>query len=85
MKSEEMIPRSEALRDALGKQNESETDDQMMLSVRETCKRLGVSKWTIYRLMEAGKLASVKIGSRRLVPQRAMMEFIRQLEEEAGA
>lgn len=85
MTTEKQQPRSRALREALGKPKDSTADDQTMLSVREACRRLQVSKWTLYRLMRAGKLASVKIGSRRLISPRAMAEFIRQLEEEAEA
>jgi len=56
-----------------------------MLSVAEACRRLGFSKWMLYRQMKSGKLASVKVGSRRLIPLRAIAEFIHTLEEEAQA
>ena len=81
----ELEPRSEALKAALGRSKETNADDQVMLNVREACRRLQVSKFTLYRLMQSGRLGSVKIGRRRLISQRALNEFIRQLEEEAEA
>ena len=80
---EELQPRSRALREALNRSKENESV-QAMLTVTEACAQLRISKWTLYRLMQSGKLASVKIGSRRLIPMRAITKFIEQLEEEAG-
>jgi excisionase family DNA binding protein len=85
MPMEEFQPRSEALRDAWNRARRDKTDEPAMLSVAEACKRLGFSKWMLYRQMSEGKLASVKVGSRRLIPVRAIKEFIRKLEEEAEA
>jgi excisionase family DNA binding protein len=85
MTTEESQPRSRELRDALGKPEDYNTDNQMLLSVPEACKRLGVSRNTLYELINARKLVSVKIGSRRLISPRAVAEYIRKLEEEAKA
>ena len=38
------------------------------LSIRETAQTCGLSRATIYRLIEQGKLRTLKIGARRLVP-----------------
>jgi excisionase family DNA binding protein len=38
------------------------------LSVEEARQTLGISRATIYRLMAAGKLMTVKLGSRRIIP-----------------
>ena len=83
MSKEELQPRSKVLRDALERSKGNEA--QAMLTVAEACAHLRISKWTLYRLMQSGKLTSVKIGSRRLVPMRAITKFIQQLEEEAEA
>jgi excisionase family DNA binding protein len=85
MATEELQPRSKALREALSKQTDSKMDDQMLLSVDETCQRLGISRWSLYRQINTGKLTSVKIGRRRLISPRAVTDFIRQREEEAQA
>ncbi len=84
MTMEELQPRSHALRNSLGKPKERESSDRM-LTVADACDRLQVSKWTLYRLIGTGKLASVKIGRRRLISQRAMDRFMSQLDEEAEA
>ena len=82
---EEFEPRSEALRDAWNRGRQDKSEEPAMLSVAEACKRLGFSKWMLYRQINEGKLSSVKVGSRRLIPLRAIKEFIRKLEDEAGA
>jgi excisionase family DNA binding protein len=38
------------------------------LSIKETAEACGLSRATLYRLMADGKLATLKIGARRLVP-----------------
>lgn len=83
MSMEELQPRSKVLRDALDKTKQNEPA-QAMLTVAEACAQLRISKWTLYRLIQSGQLASVKIGSRRLIPMRAITKFIEQLEEEGG-
>jgi excisionase family DNA binding protein len=37
-------------------------------SIRETERAVNLSRATIYRLIAAGKLTTVKVGARRLVP-----------------
>lgn len=52
-------------------------DDLRLLTVDEACDRLRVSRWTFYRLVNAGELATVRIHSRRLVTQQALAAFLR--------
>ena len=82
--SKELQPRSKVLREALDKARENEPA-QAMLTVAEACAHLRISKWTLYRQIQNGKLKSVKIGSRRLIPMRSIVKFIDQLEAEEGA
>ena len=42
------------------------------LSIVETAKVCGLSRATIYRLIEQKRLATLKIGARRLVPLSAI-------------
>jgi excisionase family DNA binding protein len=42
------------------------------LSIVETAKVCGLSRATIYRLIEQKRLATLKIGARRLVPVSAI-------------
>jgi len=57
--------------------------DQLLLTIDETCKILRVSKWTVYRLMDERKLASVKIRSRRLIPVQAVRDLIKRVQEDS--
>src|SRR5690349_17057902 len=38
-----------------------------VLTAREACDYLRISKWTLYRLIRSGQIKTMKIGSRRLV------------------
>lgn len=50
---------------------------RLVYPVAEVAAQLGdVSTRTVYRLMDAGELESVKIGGRRGVPHEALVEFI---------
>jgi excisionase family DNA binding protein len=48
----------------------------LLWSVDAGTKRLGVSRATIYELMASGQLASLKVGSRRLIPEAELQRFI---------
>jgi excisionase family DNA binding protein len=42
--------------------------DRRALSIEEAAKTCGLSRATIYRLLNNGKLTTIKVGARRLVP-----------------
>jgi excisionase family DNA binding protein len=42
------------------------------LSVEEAARAVGISRATLYRLVQQKRLVTVKIGSRRLVPVTAL-------------
>ena len=46
--------------------------ERRALSIKETADTLGLSRSTAYRLIAEGKLATLKIGGRRLVPVAAI-------------
>jgi excisionase family DNA binding protein len=48
--------------------NNASTLERRALSVIETARAVGLSRATIYRLIEQKRLATLKIGSRRLIP-----------------
>ena len=56
----------------------------VFLTVPETCSRLRVSRWMVYRLIHTGQLSTVKIGSRRLVPVESLGAFIADLHDRDG-
>jgi excisionase family DNA binding protein len=78
---DELQPRSKALREALewARLHEGEQD---LMTVKQACRRLMISRSTLYKLMDSGKLSSIKIGTRRLIPVRAIPQLIDLLEEE---
>jgi excisionase family DNA binding protein len=78
---DELQPRSKALREALewARLHEAEQD---LLTVKQACRRLMISRATLYKLMDSGKLSSIKIGTRRLIPMRAIPQLIDLLEQE---
>lgn len=51
---------------------------RMALGVAETAALLGVSRTTVHALLRSGRLRSVKIGARRLIP---VAEVERLLEQ----
>jgi excisionase family DNA binding protein len=46
--------------------------ERRALSVVEAAQAVGISRATVYRLVQQRRLATVKIGSRRLVPVSAI-------------
>jgi excisionase family DNA binding protein len=50
----------------------TEKQERRALSIRETAQACGLSRATIYRLIEQKKLATLKVGARRLVPVGAL-------------
>jgi excisionase family DNA binding protein len=53
-------------------------------SVEKVMEKLGVGRSTVFELMADGRLRSVKIGRRRMVSDRAIAEFINELEAADG-
>jgi excisionase family DNA binding protein len=53
-----------------------------LLRVEEAARELGIGRSLAYQLIRTGRLQSIKIGSRRLVPRSAIDEAIASLLEE---
>lgn len=49
-----------------------------LLTVKETCERLRISRATLYNLVKTGKLTFVKIGGKSLVREDAVERLITQ-------
>jgi excisionase family DNA binding protein len=47
-----------------------------LLSVEDACKFLSVSRMTLYRQMDSGKLRYTRIGRLRRIPKQAVAELI---------
>jgi excisionase family DNA binding protein len=52
-----------------------------LLAIKQAIYELGISRTALYELIEAGRLKTVKIGRRRLVPIEAIDELIAGLEK----
>jgi excisionase family DNA binding protein len=48
-------------------------------SIKGVMARTNLSRSTVYQEMNSGRLRSVKVGRRRLVPESALIEFIDNL------
>ena len=62
-------------------QNSIKDNDMRLISIPETCKRLGIGHWAVYQQINKRTLKTVKIGGRRLVSIKALNEFITSLEQ----
>jgi excisionase family DNA binding protein len=51
--------------------------ERRALSIKEAAQACGLSRATLYRLIANGKLATLKIGARRLVPMHAIHALLR--------
>ena len=56
-----------------------------LLSIKQAAYQLGLGRTSIYELLAAGKLKSLKIGRRRCIPREAIDEFIAGLAPQGGA
>ena len=52
------------------------TDSPLLLTMQEAQRRLGLSMYTLKCEVYAGRLRSIKIGKRRLIPVVALSEYI---------
>ncbi|PHX93247.1 MAG: hypothetical protein CK542_04530 [Acidimicrobium sp.] len=50
----------------------------MAMSPRDAARAIGISRSTLYRLIQRGGLRTVKIGRRTLVPTSALAELINE-------
>jgi excisionase family DNA binding protein len=51
-----------------------------LLTVEEAADQLRISRWSVYNLIRANQLRTIKIGRRRLVTPAALTECIAMLE-----
>ena len=69
--------------DGMGMVQREVTGDYL-LTIDEAAKRLRVSRWSVYNLIRANQLRTVKIGRRRLVTPAALTECVKQLAEKVA-
>lgn len=47
-----------------------------VLNVKEACSALKVGRNSMYKLLQSGKIKSVKIGKKYLIPKKSLISFI---------
>jgi len=52
-------------------------------SIKDAGGRLRLSRSKVYEEMDSGRLQSVKVGRRRLIPESALIDYINKLIEAA--
>ena len=53
-----------------------DSSSRMAISVQETAKRLGVSRQTMYTHLRQGRIRSVKLGRKTLIPVTELASFL---------
>ena len=53
--------------------------DQLLYSITDAAARLGVGRSLMYEMLGDGRLFTVKIGRRRLVPAEELERFVAEL------
>jgi excisionase family DNA binding protein len=62
----------------------SELPADHLLTMQETAEWLRVSRWSVYSLIHANQLRTIKIGRRRLVSREALNECVKHLAKGAA-
>ena len=62
----------------------SELPADHLLTMQETAEWLRVSRWSVYSLIHANQLRTIKIGRRRLVSRDALKECVTHLAKDAA-
>lgn len=59
--------------------------EPLLYGVADTCRLMGVSRDTVYRLLRSGDLALVKVGRGSLVPAESIRTFIESRQRPFGS
>lgn len=53
-------------------------------TIPDACRRIGLSRSTLYELLKAGEIRSFKVGARTLIPDSDLAEFVAKRLEAAA-
>lgn len=59
-------------------------DDESLETIMECAQALGCSRSTIYNLLDEGRLRSVRLGRRRMIPRGERRRLVREQLQGAG-
>ena len=62
------------------RRNERDDMTKLLHTVPEAAERTGLGRTTIYALLSSGRLGSVKVGARRLIPAAELERFVESLQ-----
>lgn len=62
-----------------------DTEARVLLTVEAAAKQLSIGRTTMYELIKAGHIASVRIGQLRRVPTTALAAYVQQLSMQQSA
>jgi len=80
------MPRRGTARRCFGKREggviaaETESAAARLVTVQEAAEQLRISRWSVYNLIRANQLRTIKIGRRRLITPAALADCIKMLE-----
>lgn len=57
---------------------------KVLYTVPEICEATGLGRSLVYELLAAGRIESVHVGRRRLVPAEAVERFVAELRQDAA-
>jgi excisionase family DNA binding protein len=57
--------------------------EQLLYRPKEAARMLGIGRATLYELMHAGRIRSVKDGGMRFITLDALRAYVRELEDRA--
>ena len=58
--------------------------EAVLLTPEQAAQQLGISRWKVYDLLRQGSLASIRIGSCRRIPTRAIEDLVADLLRDAS-
>ena len=61
------------------------TEPRLLLTPEQAAETLGLGSSSVYELMRARQIRSVKIGRSRRIPYAGLLDFVASLEERADA
>lgn len=62
----------------LSNKKSGQFNNRFALNADELCQRIGLSKWTVYRLVAEKKIPHVKVGKRILFPVGAIEKWLEE-------
>jgi excisionase family DNA binding protein len=70
--------------ESLKAQRQGSSPNSAVLTAREACEYLRISKWTLYKLIRGCQIKAMKIGNRRLVRRKSLENYMDEREAQLG-